>query len=100
MKQKWPSGATAADIAASLEHGIHSGRTGPGALLPTVRDLAAQLRVSPATVAAAYKLAHGRGLVSGAGRRGTRVAPRPPSPHIRAGVDVAPGTIDLASGNP
>ena len=71
-------GGTAAAIAASVEQASHAGRAAPGEPLPTVRDLAATLRVSPATVAAAYKLLRARGLIAGQGRRGTRVAARPP----------------------
>ena len=47
---------------------------GPGDKLPTVRALAKQLRVSPATVAAAYKGLQTRGLLLGGGRNGTTVA--------------------------
>src|SRR5687767_4220018 len=94
------AGRTAAAIAASLEHQLHAGKRGAGDPLPTVRQLASTLGVSPATVAAAYKLLRGRGLVAGQGRRGTRVSPgrmplvRSSSPSIPA------GTIDLATGNP
>src|SRR3989304_2812309 len=55
------SGTTAAAIAASLEKQLHSGLAGADDPLPTVRALAATLRVSPATVAAAYQLLRARG---------------------------------------
>jgi DNA-binding transcriptional MocR family regulator len=54
----------------------------PGDALPTVRALAANLETSPATVNSAYRILRQRGLVIAEGRRGTRVAPRPP---VRAG---------------
>jgi DNA-binding transcriptional MocR family regulator len=73
-----------------------------------VRELAARLGLSPTTVAAAYRVLQARGLLSARGRRGTRVAFRPPvapapSPlaldgsHGRA---TGPGSRDLAGGNP
>ena len=89
-------GRSAVEIAASLESGLHAGRTGPGHALPTVRELAATLRVSPATVAAAYKLLRTRGFIAGQGRRGTRVAARPPTPVAVSAPAVPDGTVDLA----
>jgi DNA-binding transcriptional MocR family regulator len=94
------AGATAIDIAGSIEAAVHEGRLRPGEALPTVRELAERLRVSPATVAGAYKLLRGRGLVSGLGRRGTRVTARPPSPAARSVAPVPQGSVDLATGNP
>lgn len=92
-------GRTSADIAASLEGSLYAGEKAPGEALPTVRDLAIELGVSPATVSAAYKLLRTRGLTSGSGRRGTRVAPGivPPPVHPPS---VPSGTVDLATGNP
>lgn len=98
---KWIAGTTASAIAGSIEQGLHRGRTAPGDPLPTVRDLAEGLKVSPATVAAAYKLLRHRGLISGHGRRGTLVAPRAPSPRSASGHEpAAAGTTDLTTGNP
>ena len=94
------SGRTAASIAASLELQLHARKRGAGEALPTVRDLAATLRVSPATVAAAYKLLRTRGLVAGQGRRGTRVAGAPVAPAHAAAPSVSEGAVDLATGNP
>lgn len=100
MTRKWIAGSSATEIAAAIERGIHGGRADPGHALPTVRDLATTLRVSPATVAAAYKLLRARGLIAGQGRQGTRVSRRPPAPVGSASAPVAAGTIDLATGNP
>ncbi len=94
------SGRTAAAIAASVERSLHTREKGPGEALPTVRDLAATLGVSPATVSSAYKLLRTRGLVAGHGRRGTRVAPGPVTPAPVARPAVPAGTVDLATGNP
>jgi DNA-binding transcriptional MocR family regulator len=92
-------GATALEIASSVEAAIREGRLRPGDDLPTVRSLAQDLRLSPTTVAAAFKELRARGLVSTQGRRGTRVCPRPP---IYAGGDapLPPGVRNLADGNP
>jgi DNA-binding transcriptional MocR family regulator len=92
------AGRTAAQIAASLETQMASGLA-PGDQLPTVRGLARKLGVSPATAAAAYKLLRARGLTSGSGRGGTRVAGRPPL-WAPAAMQVPDGAVDLASGNP
>lgn len=100
MRHNWIAGDSAAAVAASVERGVYVGRAGPGTPLPTVRALARTLRVSPATVAAAYKLLRARGFVTGQGRQGTRIAFRPPTPAAPACPDVPPGTVDLATGNP
>src|SRR6266481_3551188 len=93
------SGASASAVAASVERAILEGRLPPGAALPPVRALAARLRLSPATVAAAYRTLRIRGLVAGKGRRGTRVVLRPPLP-VRPAPVIGPGLRDLAEGNP
>jgi DNA-binding transcriptional MocR family regulator len=100
MAHKWPVGATASAIAASVEDGIQEGRAAGGQSLPTVRELAGQLRVSPATVAAAYQLLRTRGLISGEGRRGTRVVQRPPVATAGGRIAIPEHAVDLMSGNP
>jgi DNA-binding transcriptional MocR family regulator len=64
-----------------------------------VRELAATLEVSPATVAAAYRTLRQRGLVTAQGRRGTVVAGAPPL-RVRGARPLPPHARDLASGNP
>jgi DNA-binding transcriptional MocR family regulator len=100
MQRSYINGETAVNIAASVESAVHGGRVKPGDPLPTVRELATELRVSPTTVAAAYKLLQSRGLVSGLGRRGTRITSRPPSPSVTSRPRVPAGAVDLATGNP
>lgn len=92
-------GEGASAIADSVEAGIRDGEIAPGTPLPTVRALAAALRVSPTTVAAAYARLRARGLLSGRGRSGTHVSPRPPLPGTGL-VPIEPGRRDLANGNP
>jgi DNA-binding transcriptional MocR family regulator len=98
--QKRIRGRTSQAIAASIEDELRGGGLDPGSALPTVRELGASLKVSPATVAAAYRILRGRGLTIGSGRGGTRISPRPPLPAPRRVSPSAPGLVDLASGNP
>jgi DNA-binding transcriptional MocR family regulator len=92
-------GRSATEIAASIESAVRGARLAPGSRLPTVRELARRLRVSPTTVAAAFQRLRLRGLVTGQGRRGTRVTHRPPLPTTSPGA--APkGLRNLADGNP
>ena len=92
------SGRTAAAIARSLETHLDSGALAAGDLLPPIRLLADRLRVSPATVAGAYRLLRSRGLVAGTGRGGTRVAAAATRPDLP--FPAARGLMDLASGHP
>src|SRR5262245_46302341 len=94
------SGWSARAIAASMERSVHEGRMRPAESLPPVRELAKTLKVSPATVAAAYRLLRGRGLTSANGRRGTRVIPRPQVRARAAPPHLPDGVVDLAGGNP
>ncbi len=95
------TGSTSKEIAESIERAVTSGELPPGALLPSVRDLAAQLGVAPNTAAAAYRALRDRGIVTTAGRRGTRIRPRPSvAPRAAAEVVAPPGARRLADGNP
>ncbi len=92
------TGRTAAAIALSIEQQLV--QASPDVRLPPVRTAAAKLNVSPATVAAAYKLLQARGLTSGGGRRGTRVVSPAPLPAARLPVAIPDDVVDLAGGNP
>ncbi|MEO3798042.1 aminotransferase class I/II-fold pyridoxal phosphate-dependent enzyme [Nonomuraea sp. B10E15] len=95
------AGGSASEIAAGVEAAVSEGRLPPGRMLPPVREAAASAGVSPGTAAAAYRLLRERGVVETAGRRGTRVRPRPASTfreEIR--IEVPPGVRDLSQGNP
>jgi DNA-binding transcriptional MocR family regulator len=93
------SGSNAKEISASVEAGVRAGDLAPGDQLPPVRALAAQLDVSPTTVAAAYGDLRRRGIVTGAGRAGTRIRPAPPV-STRGYMRVPDGVRDLISGGP
>ena len=92
-------GATATEVAASVEEAVRTGALPTGARLPPVRALAAQLGLSAATVASAYRGLRLRGLASGAGRRGTRITARPPLLAARLAPPDS-GLRDVAEGNP
>ena len=94
-------GRRASEIAASVERGVGTGALAPGQLLPPVRALAARLGVNPNTVAAAYRALRERGVIETAGRRGSRVRPRPATtPREAVDIDVPEGVRDLSEGNP
>ena len=97
--QNYLSGDSSVNIAISIESAVASGKLGSGELLPTVRALAEHLRVSPATVAAAYRVLRERGVVVADGRRGTRVRPASPIAAPRA-VPLPENVVDLSDGNP
>lgn len=97
--QNYLNGSTSVNIAASVEGAVTTGKLSAGALLPPVRSAASQLGVSPATVAAAYRLLQDRGVVAADGRRGTRVRSAPPIAVPRE-VPLPTGVRDLSDGNP
>jgi DNA-binding transcriptional MocR family regulator len=96
------SGATASEIHTSVETGVRTGSLPAGTALPPVRMLAADLGVSPATVAAAYQTLRQRGIVETAGRNGTRIRHRPAVAGLRGAWQLAvpDGALDLLSGLP
>ena len=94
-------GRRAAEIAADVERAVGSGELEPGELLPPMRELAAELGVNPNTVASAYRILRERGVIETAGRRGSRVRPKPATTgreYVR--MDVPDGVRDVANGNP
>ncbi|WP_377272620.1 aminotransferase class I/II-fold pyridoxal phosphate-dependent enzyme [Peterkaempfera sp. SMS 1(5)a] len=95
------SGRRATEIAADVERAVGSGELAPGQSLPPLRDLAGELQVNPNTVAAAYRLLRDRGVIETAGRRGSRIRPRPAvAPRDQIRVEVPADARNLADGNP
>jgi DNA-binding transcriptional MocR family regulator len=90
-------------LAVALRHRIEQGQLRPEALLPPERTLARALAVSRNTVAAAYELLRGDGLIERRQGSGTTVAPRrySPSGEYRANamflslLEGSTATIDL-----
>jgi GntR family transcriptional regulator len=72
----------AAPIWRQIEEGLRrlvgSGALGPGAAVPSVREMAADLRVNPATVAKAYQRLADVGVFTVRRGEGTFVAASPP----------------------
>jgi DNA-binding transcriptional MocR family regulator len=94
-------GRGAAEIAAGVEQAVGAGELVPGQPLPPMRELAAQLGVNPNTVAAAYRILRERGVIETAGRRGSRVRPKPATTgREELRVEVPAGGRDLSTGNP
>ncbi|WP_329561709.1 aminotransferase class I/II-fold pyridoxal phosphate-dependent enzyme [Kitasatospora sp. NBC_01266] len=94
-------GRRATEIAADVERAVGAGELEPGQALPPLRELAEELGVNPNTVAAAYRLLRDRGVIETAGRRGSRIRPRPVTTYRdQVRLDVPSGARNLAAGNP
>ncbi|MGW7537163.1 aminotransferase class I/II-fold pyridoxal phosphate-dependent enzyme [Amycolatopsis sp. NPDC054798] len=71
---------TARGVAGTVSGLIREGEVPPGTRLPTVRALAAELSVSPTTIAEAWSQLRAAGLIGTGRRRGTIVLEPPSSP--------------------
>ena len=78
-----PAGQNASEIAVDVETAVRDGRLRPGDALPPVRILAAELSLSPATVAAAYRDLRLKGIARGHRRAGHGSPVRRPQRHGR-----------------
>jgi DNA-binding transcriptional MocR family regulator len=90
-------------IASAISRLITSGDLAPGDRLPTVRDLASDLGVSPATVSHAWQTLAAAGLITSRGRSGSfvRSAPREWMPRRYQGLDGSlEAALDLSRGTP
>ena len=99
IEQRTPAG-----IAAAIGRLIASGRLSPGDRMPTVRVLAGDLGVSPATVSHAWQALSAVGLIVSRGRGGTFVRDAPPRwlPTRSQSMigSVGPARLDLSRGTP
>jgi DNA-binding transcriptional MocR family regulator len=91
-------------IAGAIARQINAGELSPGGRLPTVREVAAELGVSPATVSEAWQALRRAGLITSRGRAGSfvREAARPwLSPRMQGLVGYVEGLpLDLSRGTP
>ncbi len=100
-------------IAAAVSRLVRSGELQAGDRLPTVRRLASDLGVSPATVSGAWQALAAVGLVTSRGRAGTVVLPEPAGwlpPRYRDMAEIAhdrgvphptaPGTVPTPARRP
>lgn len=87
----------------ALREAISAGELAEGSRLPTVRDLAWRLKITPGTVSRAYQIAIQEGLLQATVGRGTFVAARRPrlGPRLallpERNLRGQPGRIDLRS---
>ncbi|MCJ7824590.1 MAG: GntR family transcriptional regulator [Anaerolineales bacterium] len=73
-----------AQLVDRIKHLVASGALGPGDQLPTVRQMAAELRVNFNTIARAYRILDEEGVISTQQGRGTYVLePMPPEKASR-----------------
>ncbi|MFT3687478.1 PLP-dependent aminotransferase family protein [Paenirhodobacter sp.] len=99
------SGPKYLSLVRALREGVRRGDLHPGVRLPTVRDLAWKLGVTPGTVARAYQIATQEGLLEAAVGRGTFVSTQsrrlgPTEPLYRQPLtdpDDDDGVVDLRS---
>ncbi|MET0990278.1 MAG: aminotransferase class I/II-fold pyridoxal phosphate-dependent enzyme [Glaciihabitans sp.] len=90
-------------IAGTIARLIGTGDLAPGDRLPTVRDLAADLGVSPATVSQAWQSLSGVGLIVSRGRSGSFVQAARTTwipPRSRNLADQPGARLDLSTGTP
>ncbi len=70
-------------IVDAVKHQVATGSLKPGEQLPTVRELAADLRINPNTVARAYDQLNSDQVISTQQGRGTFVREQPDQEHLK-----------------
>lgn len=93
------TGKSAAEIVESVRTLAQGGALSPGAPLPPVRELAAQLGVNRNTVAAAYQRLAKAGIAVTKGRNGTVISPQRRAGE-QEGLSAGTALVDVADGNP
>ncbi len=89
------------EIADAIARAVGNGELTVGAALPSVRNLAETVGVSPGTVALAYRALRERGVITTAHGRRSRVAPLPALPTpIRAPLPVGVRDLSVFSPDP
>jgi len=73
-----------AQIIEKIKHLVATGRLKPGDQLPTIRQLAVDLRVNPNTVVHAYHELDSQGVISSQQGRGTFITARPDERRLAA----------------
>ena len=88
-------------IADKIEKDIFTGNLSDGDMLPSVRDLAAKIKINTSTVCRAYKEAEKRGLISGSTGSGTYISPTSPQGiSIASPEPTSPGMIEMGIVSP
>jgi DNA-binding transcriptional MocR family regulator len=90
----------AAELVRSVEQAVLAGELVPGERLPSVRNLAREVGLSPVTVSTGLAELRRRGIVITEERRGTRIGPAPPVGAARPALPVPDGARELSRGNP
>ncbi len=70
-------------IVHAIKHQVATGRLKPGEQLPTVRELATNLRINPNTVARSYDQLDGDSVITTQQGRGTYVREHPDDAHLK-----------------
>ena len=100
MKQYRIEAASASGLVSTVEAAVAAGDLATGEPLPSIRRLAQETGLSPATVASGLAELRRRGVVVSEPRRGTRIGERPPLAGSIRPIEAPPGTRDLSLGNP
>jgi DNA-binding transcriptional MocR family regulator len=100
MKQYRIQAGSGAELVEAVEEAVAAGELTPGERLPSVRRLAAEVGLSPGTIAASFAELRRRGIVVSEPRRAIRVGPAPPLGSSRRLLSVPQGARDLSRGNP
>src|SRR5690349_14872335 len=100
LKQYRISASSAVERVGNIEHAAASSDLLQGQRLPSVRRLAADVGLSPVTLASGLAELRRRGVVVSEPRRGTRIGQGPPIGSLRRPLPVQPGARDLSRGNP